>query len=587
MPKLLLAPELELPVEAVTSKFAFIARSGAGKTYGASKLAELFFSILAQVVIVDPVGVWWGLRLAANGKDKGLPIPVFGGLHGDLPLDPNAGTFIAQLIITKRISAVLDVSEFTGGELCRFVVAFATEFLRLKKQHRSPVHVFWDEAQDVVPQKVYREQARMVGAMERLIKQGRNFGVGTTLITQRPQAVAKDVLSQTEVLVVLQVNEAHARKAIEGWIVSKGLDVAELAGDLPALPRGDAYVWSPQLLGRTLKIHIAKKLTYDASSTPDFKSAKAVAPRELDTQEMAAIRAAMQETIAKAAQSDVKLLQRDNKELRAALDKLSAEKDKLIQQLKTRPVGAGKPVRVEVPIILPAHMKRAEVLYEKVMKFSDKYEALARDVGERVDMLLKRQPAQESSRTAVGLTFVERPSEQHTNLTAPTTPALRENANITGRMRDMLAVLRAHPGLTREGLAVRAVMNPTSGTFANYLGSLKAQGFIAQDDNKRWNWGLTGIPRSLFETLTLRYKSTAELVELWCSERLEGKQKEMLREVVERANHGQVDISRAELAAAVGMEPGSGTFANYLGALHTNNLVEKNGHMIRASQHLF
>jgi Helicase HerA, central domain len=66
--KLRIAADLTLPLDAITQKFAFLGRSGAGKTYGAGKFVEELLDAGAQVVILDPVGNWFGLRLAADGK---------------------------------------------------------------------------------------------------------------------------------------------------------------------------------------------------------------------------------------------------------------------------------------------------------------------------------------------------------------------------------------------------------------------------------------------------------------------------------------------------------------------------------------
>ncbi len=63
-----LAPDLILPMRAVTEKFAFLGRTGSGKTYGASKMAEEMLFHGAQIIVVDPMGVWYGLRLDADGK---------------------------------------------------------------------------------------------------------------------------------------------------------------------------------------------------------------------------------------------------------------------------------------------------------------------------------------------------------------------------------------------------------------------------------------------------------------------------------------------------------------------------------------
>lgn len=60
--KLKISEDLALPLDAVTQKFAFLGRTGSGKSYGATKLAEEMLEAKAQVIALDPVCVWWGLR---------------------------------------------------------------------------------------------------------------------------------------------------------------------------------------------------------------------------------------------------------------------------------------------------------------------------------------------------------------------------------------------------------------------------------------------------------------------------------------------------------------------------------------------
>lgn len=86
-----ISDDLSLPIDAATQTFAFIARKGAGKTYAAGKLVELLLAADVQVVILDTVGNWYGLRLNADGKGKGFDVPVFGGLRRDLPLEGCCG----------------------------------------------------------------------------------------------------------------------------------------------------------------------------------------------------------------------------------------------------------------------------------------------------------------------------------------------------------------------------------------------------------------------------------------------------------------------------------------------------------------
>src|SRR5687767_11524743 len=120
MKKLSIAEDLLLPIDAATQTFAFIGRKGSGKTYGSSKLTELLIDSGIQVVIFDTVGNWYGLRLASNGKDKGINIPIVGGLRGDIPLEPTGGALIADVLIDSGRSMIIDASQFTKADRQRF-----------------------------------------------------------------------------------------------------------------------------------------------------------------------------------------------------------------------------------------------------------------------------------------------------------------------------------------------------------------------------------------------------------------------------------------------------------------------------------
>ncbi len=123
----------------------------------------MFIEAGAQVVVLDPIGTWYGLRLSADGKGKGFSVPVFGGEHGDVPLEPQAGALIAKLLVEECFSAVLDVSTFRKEQRKQFVTDFAEELMHRKKTNRSAMHVFFEEAQLFVPQMVGGKEARIRG----------------------------------------------------------------------------------------------------------------------------------------------------------------------------------------------------------------------------------------------------------------------------------------------------------------------------------------------------------------------------------------------------------------------------------------
>ena len=199
MKKIEFAERLQIPLEVASSPIALLAQRGRGKTRAAKKLAEAFHAAGVPPIVLDPAGVWWGLRLAANGRGRGLDIPVLGGLHGDHGLVPTGGAVLAEALVRTGRPCVIDTTGFaTEGEKKRFITDFAETFLRQKMKHRTPVHLFLEEADEWIPEQPAADEARMLGAFGRIVRIGRNFGVGITMISQRPLVLSRANLAPIE-----------------------------------------------------------------------------------------------------------------------------------------------------------------------------------------------------------------------------------------------------------------------------------------------------------------------------------------------------------------------------------------------------
>jgi DNA helicase HerA-like ATPase len=177
---------LSLPLEAVTQTFGILGKRGAGKTNTAVVVAEEMIRAGLPNVIVDPVGVWWGLRSSKDGQRKGLPVYIFGGEQGDIPLEETAGQLVADFIVETRQPVVLDVSTFSKSAARRFMTDFAE---RLYRQNRQAQHLTIDEADTFIPQRVEHGAERLVGAINDIVRRGRARGLGVTLISQRPALI--------------------------------------------------------------------------------------------------------------------------------------------------------------------------------------------------------------------------------------------------------------------------------------------------------------------------------------------------------------------------------------------------------------
>jgi DNA helicase HerA-like ATPase len=252
MSKLHLADNLSLPIEAITQTFGVLGMRGSGKSNAAVVLAEELFRVGLHWVAIDPKGDWWGVRSSMDGKDPGLPVVVFGGRHADVPLEPNSGPLVADMVIDQTMTCVIDLSEFTEGEKIRFLAGqgrddgFAYRLYRRKSEDQPPTHLFLEEADDYLPQKAMRDKAKLLHDCTKLFLWGRSRGVGGTLITQRSARLHKDALSQIGTLVVFRTGDPRDQKAILDWVKYHGQS-EEVMESLSGLGDGECWVWSPGL----------------------------------------------------------------------------------------------------------------------------------------------------------------------------------------------------------------------------------------------------------------------------------------------------------------------------------------------------
>lgn len=308
----------KLPLDVVTMAVAVLAQRGAGKSHLASCMAEEMAESEQQVVAIDPTGAWYGLKSSADGNKPGYPFVVFGGDHADVPLEEHSGEIIARALVERGFSAIIDLSLFRKGQLRRFMADFLEALYRL---NREPLHVFIDEADAIAPQRPGPDEARMLGAMEDLVRRGRRRGIGCTLITQRPQVLNKNVLTQCEVLVAMRLGHPRDISAIEEWAAVHAdlLNLNAMVQSLPGLPTGTAWFWSPSLKIFE-KVKVRARRTFDSGATP--KPGQVVrSPKAAAAIDLLKLGKEIQETVEKAKADDPKELKAQIKRLEAELAK--------------------------------------------------------------------------------------------------------------------------------------------------------------------------------------------------------------------------------------------------------------------------
>lgn len=483
---------LSLPLDVVTSRCGFVGGTGAGKSYGAMKLAEEMLTARAQVIAIDPVGIWYSLRIAADGKGAGFPVPVFGGLHGDVPLEVEGGAYLADLVVDQTLSCVIDVSQFEHDtQKARFATDFAKRFYFRKKARPSAVHLFLEECQEFVPENPAKGEEHMLHAFIRIWKIGRNFGIGGSLISQRPQEVSKKAFNLTRCMFAFRMSGPHERDTIRKWMGDQGIDTG-IVNALPKLETGRPHIWIPEQNVSDV-YRIGARRTLNVSSTPEV--GKSAVTRELTPIDMEKIRKDMAATIERAKAEDPQELRKEIAKLKAELSEakdIAERKTKMVDLIDAQNVDLQsriKELREQKPTVLLPNVngirERLEK-FDKDVEFENKLEEICRDLrasfralseGIEADLqAVSEVPAPAPATVtrpvptfgqAIDLAIkaeMSRPSPVITNVRVPT------NGNLSGPQRDYLMHLAKFASIGRH--------SPSMAWIAGAMGTTtRARGF--------------------------------------------------------------------------------------------------------------
>lgn len=541
MSGLAIADDFALPLDAITETFAMLAMRGSGKTYASAVMAEEFLKNGMPLCVLDPVGVWWGLRANSAGDGPGLPVVVFGGDHGDIELYHTAGAVMADLVVSARERCIIDLSLFSKTQQRHFVTDFA---VALYRRNRDPLHVILDEADEFIPQRVTSGTAPMVGAFEDIVRRGRARGIGITMITQRPAVINKDVLSQVGTLFALRLSLTSDRKAIFDWIAAHDLNenLDQLKSTIASLPIGDAWIWSPGWLRDFRRIHIRRRETFDSSATPKYGEVR-ITPETLAPVDIEAVREWLGQHLEETKAEDAPALKKRIRELES---QLSAER--------------AKPPAVEVRTFFPEllQVQIAEQCEEIEIATKSIY-ALIESAAESARAKPTIQPAATQERTP--------PAARPRNITpirAETTYPQSGSTPIADGLRSgqnrILAALRRFPdcGLDTRQLAYQADVKSGSGTWNNYMGDLKRKDLIESSDGRWYAATNTGAG-----------DEAVERIESWYEKLRAGEVRLLDALVVAFPNA----VTTAQLSHAASIAAGSGTWNNYVGTLRRLGLV--------------
>lgn len=536
-----------IPKEALDDRLAFVGTAGSGKTYNAGSGVERLLAAKARAVVIDPLGVWWGLRLKADGATaSGFDIPIFGGTHGDLALTEHAGALIGETVAGMAESCILDLSQIgtKAGER-RFMLAFLTALYR--GVNGSPVHLIIDEADMWAPQRLLDkegEAAKLLGMMETIVRRGRVKGFIPWLITQRPAVLSKDVLSQADGMIAFKLTASQDRDAIGAWIEGQAdkQEGKNILASLPSLERGRGVVWIPTR-GILETAAFPQKVTFDSSRTPkrgEKKHDATLRPLDLGKlkDRLSKVEAETKANDPKALKAEIAALKREaaNAGHNAAID------PKAVEEAYQRGVAEG--------------LARGENRATAALKTAhDRLSDALAVAGNALKSLNSPMPSPTAPRRRVTAPPVR--------ASRPTASLLQANGQFNRsqhRVLRSLAMWKAlgHENPSREMVAAAAGYSPSSGGFNNLLGGLSTAGAIGKP--------MPGHVNLLMSAEEMTFEEGRDMLLSYLSN--------PQRKLVDALN-GSGDLSRDELGERTDYSASSGGFNNLIGSLTTLGLITK------------
>ncbi|HMJ55684.1 MAG TPA: hypothetical protein VK540_26595, partial [Polyangiaceae bacterium] len=365
MTELRISPDFPLPVDTVTSTMVVYGGKGMGKTVLGAVVAEELAAAKLRWSWLDPLGVSWGIRHSADGKGRGVECLILGGPHGDIPIEPEGGAAVADVVVEESVNVLIDFSRKKSGEMwgvgekIRFVTAYARRLFQrqgdlIGGRRREPFMQFLDEAARYIPQNIPASNVGLsecVGAWQQVAEEGRNIGLGVCFLTQRSARISKDVAELADAMFAFRTVGPNSLGAVLDWLGEhvERARIKELGALVRQLPRGSALLVSPGWLNIERVVRIRMRETFDSSATPKpgerLRSAKGDGAKP----DIAKISERMAATIERQKTEDPK-------ELRRRIAELEREVKAKVAPATTI-VKAPKVERVEVPVLSGADRK--------------------------------------------------------------------------------------------------------------------------------------------------------------------------------------------------------------------------------------
>ena len=613
--------DFTLPRDTVTSTIVILGGKGMGKTNLGGVLVEEVDGQRDRWCVIDPLGVWWGLRHSLDGKGPGIECVILGGPHGDIPIEATGGAVAADLVVDEQANVIIDISRKPNGEMwgmgerIRFAKDFAKRLFQRQGElvnghRRDPLFVELDEAATFIPQIFPSNNvdiAECISAWQTLVEWGRNVGIGVGLLTQRSARINKSVTEVADALFSFRIVGPNSLKAVTDWLgehVAKK-KVGEYAETIRSLERGRCLIVSPGWLKFEGVVDVRLRHTFDSSATPKPGERQKRVTGEAAKPDLIKYQERMKETIERVKESDPKALKAQIQQLRTELKtaqkaapanvaatkaKADPQQARVIQQLRTALEDAVKIIAK----INAVGFEGAEVKPEEISAAIEKAAAeVGRLAGQKIAGKRRELETLKAEVNRLLQKLQARLSDEKINIAVDVVknePITVQQQRPPQRVREPRAIVEGNGDLSasqirilsrlvellectgkdavsKEQLAAWSEYSPNSGGYNNYLGSLRSSGLIEYPSGGQVTITDEGRKHAQPGDVPADNKEMLER-----AKRVLGGSEGRILETI-HASYPEI-VGKVELAETTGFSANSGGFNNYLGHMRTLGFIE-------------
>jgi len=156
------------------------------------------------------------------------------------------GTDLEEIINVNQLT-VMDLSDSDERLSETIIAVICRKIFDARKQYvkdgegnmNIPTFIIVEEAHNFAPRSTEERKILSRGILKKIAREGRKFGVGLCIVSQRPSKLDSDILSQCNTQIIMKIVNPADQEYIRQSVESVTEDIVK---DLPALARGEAII---------------------------------------------------------------------------------------------------------------------------------------------------------------------------------------------------------------------------------------------------------------------------------------------------------------------------------------------------------